>query len=239
MSLPAVFQNLNSSRATDIAEAWSQFLQKNNFNYSQIQKIDLGGPIPVITDMNQNKFSIDFMSDQKNYNKKKLSIKNELISKALGGGKFGHRVLDLSAGLAIDCVFLAQLGYEVVAVERNPLVYLCLQTALAQSPDLKIKFHFSDAKDFLKNKKPDVDVIYFDPMFPEKEKSALPRQEMVFFKALVGADEDGSDVLEQALKLKGVKRVAVKRPLKAPALLKANGNLKGKLIRFDIYGVHS
>ena len=88
--------------------------------------------------------------------------------------------------------------------------------------------------------KADIDVIYFDPMFPEKTKSALPRQEMVFFKALVGTDEDGSEVLKATLKLKKIKRVVVKRPLKAPVLgLKPTGEIKGKLIRFDIYGVNS
>lgn len=240
MSLPAVFKNLESARAIDMAQAWHQFLQQNNFDYSQIEQIDLSEMVPIITDVNKNKFSIDFINDKKNYHKKKLSIKSELLSKALGGGKHGLKVLDLSAGLAIDSVFLAELGYEVTALERNPLIYLCLQTAIAQSPDLKIKFHFSDAKDFLKSKKPEADVVYFDPMFPEKEKSALPRQEMVFFKALVGADEDASEVLELALKLRGIKRVVVKRPLKAvPLKAKPSGNLKGKLIRFDIYGVNS
>ena len=80
--------------------------------------------------------------------------------------------------------------------------------------------------------------VFTISLFPEKEKSALPRQEMVFFKSLVGADEDAAIVLTKALKLSGIKRVVVKRPLKAPVLYgKPSGSLKGKLIRFDIYGV--
>jgi 16S rRNA (guanine1516-N2)-methyltransferase len=259
MTLPQIFQNLNSEKSQSLAEAWSHFLKENEFDYSEIEKIDFAKDVPVVYDKNKNKFSIDFVNDKTNYQKKKLSIKSELLSKALGGGKLGLNVLDLSAGLGVDSIFLAQLGYSVTALERNPLIYLCLQTALAEykksnhadergelkktnekmNRPLSLQFYFSDATHFLDNNKTKVDVIYFDPMFPGKEKSALPRQEMVFFKKLVGADDDGVEVLQKALKTKGVKRVAVKRPLKAPPLIeKPNGNLKGKLVRFDLYGVN-
>jgi 16S rRNA (guanine1516-N2)-methyltransferase len=249
VSLLTVFQNVKTPEAFKKAQQWQKFLSENNFEFEQIEKIDMSGAVPVIYDKKNNKFSIDFVNDKKNYHKKKLSIKNEILSKALGAGKTGLKVLDLSAGLATDAVFLAQLGYDIVAVERNPLIYLCLEDALKflkaheeasnESTDarLKLRFHFADAQSFLKNKNFEADVIYFDPMFPEKAKSALPRQEMVFFKGLVGADDDAANVLQAALKAK-VKRVVVKRPVKAPVLgEKPSGSLKGKLVRFDIYGV--
>jgi 16S rRNA (guanine1516-N2)-methyltransferase len=249
VNLSPVFHNADSAEAVQKAQEWQKFLKSNNFDFSQIEKIDLGGLTPVIYDKKKNKFSIDFVEDKKNYHKNKLSIKNEMLSKALGAGKHGLHVLDLSAGLATDAVFLAQLGYEVTAVERNALIYLCLQDALknlqqyenenliSEEKRLKLQFRFADAESFLKEKKFKADVIYFDPMFPEKGKSALPRQEMVFFKGLVGADEDAAEVLRAALKA-SVKRVAVKRSLKAPVLAeKPSGSLKGKLVRFDIYGV--
>ena len=165
-------------------------------------------------------------------------MKSELIGKAMGAGKYGLKVLDLSAGLGIDSVFLAQLGFDVTAVERNPLIYLALSHAQKMFPVQNLKIHFADSVDYLKNTQEVFDAVYFDPMFPEKTKSALPRQEMVFFKNLVGDDADAAEVLLQALKLDGVKRVAVKRPLKAPVLgLKPFASIEGKLIRFDLYGV--
>lgn len=241
MDLPEIFQNATTTQSKLKAREWSEFLTRNKFDFSLVEKIDFASPTPTITDKKGNKFCIDFINDKKNYHKKKLSIKNELLSKALGGGKHGLNVLDLSAGLGIDAVFLAQLGYQVTAIERNPLIYLCLQTATEQMLELNVKFVHDEAIRFLQHNtssgQQKFDVIYFDPMFPEKVKSALPRQEMVFFKKMVGADDDAATVVEAALKAPNIKRVVVKRPLKAPPVIqKPSGSLKGKLVRFDVYG---
>lgn len=218
---------------------WALFLKKRDFDFNSIEKIDLADECPVIFDRNGNKFSIDFNRNKQNYSKKKTSIKNELISKAMGAGRYGLNVLDLSAGLGIDAVFLAQLGYSVTALERNPLIYLALNEAIKHKPELSLEFKFGDALEYIKNSDIGAEVIYFDPMFPEKTKSALPRQEMVFFRGLVGHDEDAEEVLEAALQIRGVRRVVVKRPIKAPPLKKPVSEISGKLIRFDLYnGVH-
>ena len=119
---------------------WSRFLQEQSFDFSSIQSIDLVSSVPLICDQAGRKFSIDFNHDPLNYQKKKLSLKSELISRALGAGANGLRLLDLTAGLGIDAVFLAQLGFQVTAIERNPLIYLCLENAwqTCQYQDLKI-----------------------------------------------------------------------------------------------------
>ena len=202
-----------------------------------IKEIDLNGLVPRIVDPHGNKFLIDFEGDRKNYFKKKSTIKKEIIGRALGAGRLGIKVLDLSAGLAIDAVFLSQLGFEVTAVERNPLIFLALQHAQAASENkLQINFQFGRAQDFLVSSSETFDLIYFDPMFPEKIKSALPRQEMVFFRSLVGQDSDADQVLQLALRKPNVKRVVVKRPIKAPILFrKPMSQIEGKLIRFYIY----
>lgn len=242
--VPTLFDATTSDQKAKALE-WKTFLAQKNFETDSIQRIDFNQDQPVIYDNEGRKFVIDFIGDRANYHKKKLSIKNEILSKAVGGGRYGLRVLDLSAGLGIDAVFLAQLGYIVEAVERNPMIYLCLQNALeslrASDSDLaaRLKFHFSSAQDFIAHHAENFDVVYFDPMFPQKIKSALPRQEMVFFKNLVGSDNDAADVVGQILKLKNIKRLAVKRPLQAPPLMAPNGQIKGKLIRYDIYGVNS
>lgn len=218
------------------AAKWRDFLNAQGFDFSRVSEIDFSGDFPSVFDADGNRFCVDFVNDKRNYAKKKVSLKKELISRALGGGKLGMKVLDLSAGLGIDAVFLAQLGFEVTALERNPLIYLALSEA-AKETSLPLKFEFSDARSYLKKNPEEFDVIYFDPMFPEKVKSALPRQEMVFFRRLVGADEDADQVLLMALKTLA-KRVVVKRPLKAPVLgAKPLHSLEGKLVRFDIYGV--
>lgn len=223
------------------ARQWQDFLTQHNFSLQFIERIDWSAACPVVIDRDGRKFSIDFENDRKNYAKFKQGLSKELIARALGAGKLGRRVLDLSAGLGIDSVFLAQLGFEVTAVERNPLIYLCLQNALMHSVQkLALQFVFGDSREYLRNiERGQFDVIYFDPMFPEKTKSALPRQEMLFFRSMVGADKDAGETLQLALNSAGIKRIVVKRPIKAPVLLKSSGALKGKLIRFDIYGGES
>lgn len=225
---------------------WSRFLNEQHFDFSSIQSIDLVSPVPLICDQAGRKFSIDFNHNHLNYQKKKLSLKSELISRALGAGTNGLRLLDLTAGLGIDAVFLAQLGFQVTAIERNPLIYLSLENAWQDCQDeslkMNLKFIFQSAKNFLNESSNTglFDLIYFDPMFPEKRKSALPRQEMVFFKNLVGSDDDAADVLSAALAKKFIYRVVVKRPLKALFVgdQVPQSQIKGKLIRYDIYFPH-
>ena len=219
------------------ASAWYDFLKAQNFDLTTIQKIDFTELHPKIHDQNGNKFCINFIEDKLNYHKKKSSMKKELLGRAMGSGRYGFKILDLSAGLGIDAVFLCQLGFEVVAVERNPLIFLALQHAASQLPEeMKIKFVFGSSQSFLEKNAESFEVIYFDPMFPEKTKSALPRQEMVFFRHLVGADLDADEVVQAAVRRKGVSRVVVKRPLKAPTLYKKpESQIEGKLVRFDIY----
>ncbi|MNL78601.1 Ribosomal RNA small subunit methyltransferase J [compost metagenome] len=50
-----------------------------------------------------------------------------MIAKALGGAKGTKKVLDLSVGLAVDSVFLCQLGFQVTGVERSPVLYALLK----------------------------------------------------------------------------------------------------------------
>lgn len=227
-------------RSLPLVQTWLKFIETNSVDMLTIKKIDFSDYIPSVYDLDGRKLSIDFNTDRRNYHKKKGSIKSELISKALGCGKQGLRILDLSAGLGIDAIFLAQLGYSVTAIERNPLVFLSLQTAFEKLPEIQkinLQFLFYSAQEFLKTTSLGFDCIYFDPMFPDKKKSALPRQEMILFRNLVGADADSEAVIEQALSFHQVSRIVVKRPLKAPVLFaKPRSSIQGKLIRFDIYG---
>lgn len=232
-----LYEKGQSSEKT--ASAWYEFLKAQDFDFTSVQKIDFTEDHPKIYDQNGNKFCINFVEDKLNYHKKKSSMKKELLGRAMGSGRYGLKILDLSAGLGIDAIFLSQLGFEVTAIERNPLIFLALQNAASKlSEDMKVKFIFGISQSFLKKNSELFDVIYFDPMFPEKTKSALPRQEMVFFRHLVGADLDADEVVREAVKRNGVSRVVVKRPMKAPTLYKKpESQIEGKLVRFDIYGV--
>jgi 16S rRNA (guanine1516-N2)-methyltransferase len=80
------------------------------------------------------------------------------------------------------------------------------------------------------------DVIYLDPMFPHKQKSALVKKEMRVFQSLVGPDLDADALLPAALKM-AEKRVVVKRPDYAGWLNehKPSMAIETKSNRFDVY----
>ena len=162
--------------------------------------------------------TIDFNGPD--YHRRALSGKQELIAKAIGASKGARRILDLSAGLGQDAVFLCQLGFEVTAVERNPVLAFLLREAWAASrrPELqKLSIVQGEAAQVLSRPEAgaDFDCALFDPMYPHKKKKALARQEMRVFRKLVGDDSDAPDVFAQFL-LSGPPRLAVKRPPQRP-----------------------
>ena len=81
-----------------------------------------------------------------------------------------------------------------------------------------------------------IHVVYLDPMFPHKQKSALVKKEMRVFQSLVGPDLDADGLLEPARQL-ATKRVVVKRPDYAPPLadVATPNAVVTKGHRFDIY----
>lgn len=158
-------------------------------------------------------------------------------------------LLDATAGLGRDAFVLACLGCRVDMIERHPLVAALLQDglqrALLNSETAAIvsnmQLQQGNAIELMQNwqgERPQV--IYLDPMFPERSKSALVKKEMRLFQPLVGGDEDAHLLLEAALALAS-HRVVVKRPRIAPALAGSGPGyvLQGKSSRFDIYPLKS
>ncbi len=157
-------------------------------------------------------------------------------------------IADLTAGLGEDAFVLAGLGARVVMVERHPVVAALLEDGLrrarqgTQSVELlaaveRMSLVEADARDWLVAA--DVlDVIYLDPMFPERHKSALVRKEMQVLQRLVGADADCDELLGLALE-RARYRVVVKRARHAPPLAgrEPTFSVTGKTTRFDVYAL--
>lgn len=236
---------LSGPESETVAQSYADFLKSplNPPNPGEyFFKLHVDGDRLFVKDAENRSLEIDFDENHLDYERKGHRGKNELISKALGVAKGSKDILDLSVGMGIDSIFLTQLGFSVVGVERSPLLYLLLKQAFAKTQKSYLKdypLYFSDALTFLKEKKNEikVDAIYFDPMYPHKKKSALPKQEMVVFRNLVGHDEDAAEVLKEALTWP-VQRVVVKRPLHAPELMSGVRHAyEGKVVRYDTYVV--
>ncbi|MFW2440793.1 MAG: class I SAM-dependent methyltransferase [Arenicellales bacterium] len=153
----------------------------------------------------------------------------------------GGTVIDATAGLAGDSLKLAMVADRVIAIERNPVVFALLASALysARSSSIsmadKIEAHFGDAIELIQ-KLPAVDVIFMDPMFPLKRKrSALPPKSVRILRNIVGDDMDDEKLLRVARQY-AKRRVVVKRPLHAPPLANDHEALhEGKVVRYEVY----
>ena len=152
-------------------------------------------------------------------------------------------ILDLSAGWGRDSAILASLGATVTMLERNPVQVLLLEDGLRRlrSSGSVLSKHLSlvhdDAIGYLStlNKELVPDVIYFDPMHPERDKAALVKKDMQVLQQIIGEDSDKKQVAELALSHTN-KRLVIKWPRKkAPLLENPQFSLVGKTIRYDVY----
>lgn len=198
---------------------------------------------------------VDFTSGGVDHRRKQGGGKGQMIAKACGLKSAAQpKILDMTAGLGKDAFVLAALGCELLLNERSPLVHALLSDGLARAR-AEAQFDDPELADILKRMtlldngdsrklsfneqqlpSGKVDVVYLDPMFPSREKSADVKKEMRAFHSIVGADLDSGELLPQALALAEY-RVVVKRPRKAPFLNEQapSFQLSGKSSRYDIY----
>lgn len=174
----------------------------------------------------------------------KTSGKNQSLTKSIGVAKGLTQVLDVTGGLGGDAMVLASVGCTVTVCERHPMIALLLESALKLATaklDFASRVHLQivNAQDFLLSKNQEFQVIYLDPMYPIKEKSALPRKEMQILEELVGSDSDQAQLFELALS-KASERVVVKRPKTAPPFSTSSHmvpthSFEGTTTRYDMY----
>lgn len=191
----------------------------------------------------------DFVSGKNKHRRLYGGGKNQDFAKAIGIHKFPNlSVIDATAGAGKDSFVMATLGCTVTSLERSLPLYLLLSDALKRcytSQDEKlieicqrITLEHTDSQHYLKSKKGKLaDIIYLDPMFPSREKSAKVKKEMQIFHELVGNDSDAASLLALARK-RANKRVVVKRPIKSPYLdekTPPSFKITGKTTRYDVY----
>ncbi|KAB8306040.1 16S rRNA (guanine(1516)-N(2))-methyltransferase RsmJ [Rahnella sp. Lac-M11] len=189
---------------------------------------------------------VDFAGGTMAHRRKFGGGRGEAVAKAVGiKGSYLPDVVDATAGLGRDAFVLASLGCKVRMLERNPVVAALLDDGLARGyrdaeigPWLRERMTLLHASSLtaLSELSPKPEVVYLDPMYPHKQKSALVKKEMRVFQGLVGPDEDADGLLEPARRL-ATKRIVVKRPDYAPPMadIAAQAAVVTKSHRFDIY----
>jgi 16S rRNA (guanine1516-N2)-methyltransferase len=172
---------------------------------------------------------------------------NEPLGRAVGVGKCSPLfVVDATAGLGRDSFVLADLGCEVLMLEREPVIAALLRDGLRRASEggdpwltdvsSRLRLEQVDACEWLAAPadKP-VDVVYLDPMFPQRHKSARVKKEMWLFQQLFSGG--GSESLLQRALAQARRRVVVKRPARAMPLEDEAPafTIPGKSVRFDVY----
>lgn len=192
---------------------------------------------------------VDFVGGSVGHRRKYGGGKSQSIVKAVGVADTSRQlhVLDATAGLGRDAYVLATLGCRITMIERSPVVRALLADGLTRGRDdletakivsrmTLVAGHAPELMEQFCSDNTGFDVVYLDPMFPHRDKSAAVKKEMVLFQSLLGPDMDADALLIPALDL-AQHRVVVKRPKKAPGLggVEPGYRLEGKSGRFDIY----
>jgi 16S rRNA (guanine1516-N2)-methyltransferase len=193
---------------------------------------------------------VDFLDGALQY-RVRTSGKRQGLGKAVGLDKSPHiSVLDATAGLGRDALVLAALGCEVTLMERSPLIHALLEDGFARARrdgDAALQAQL-DRMTLLQGESRErfaaiargaasqPDVIYLDPMFPPRSKSASVKKDIALLHTLLGSEEDFATLLAAARSC-AKHRVVVKRPgnktdasLPQPAF-----TVPGKAAHFEVY----
>ena len=201
----------------------------------EIRAPDLGNPI-----------FIDFVEGKNAHRRQFGGGRGQPLAKAIGLKKGATpTIIDATAGFGRDAFVLANLGCQITLIERNPLIATLIEDALNRAQDddeiseviKRMSLINDDAVSYLSQldqHRPDV--IYIDPMYPSRDKSALVKKDMRLLHQLAGPDTDSEQLLTTARTV-ALKRVVDKRPKSAPFVgeQKPTTSIESKNTRYDVY----
>lgn len=173
-------------------------------------------------------------------------VNTELIVRAakIKGNDKPLTAIDATAGLGEDSLLLAAAGFNVTMYEHNYVIYELLKNAVERAagiPELseivsRMVVYNEDSVAEMEKVTEAPDVVLLDPMFPERQKSALVKKKLQMIQKLEMPCLEERTLLITAMKTKP-KKLIVKRPPKGPYLadVKPDHSIEGKAVRFDCF----
>ena len=174
-------------------------------------------------------------------------LQHELLVKAARVKGVSEPVaVDATAGFGEDSLLLAAAGFTVELFERDVVIAALLSDALERAtgdPLLadavsRMHLHMGDSLRGMAElavAETRVDVVYLDPMFPGRTKSAAVKKKFQLLHHLEQpcADEEALVAAARALE---PRKVVIKRPIKGPFLagIKPSYQVGGKAVRYDV-----
>lgn len=154
------------------------------------------------------------------------------------------KAIDATAGLGEDSFLLSAYGFDMTMYEHNPIIYKALDNAIhraksnTETLSISNRMHLINA-DFIeasKEIKTKFDLVYLDPMFPQRTKNSLVKKKLQLLQELESPICNEGALFDAANSI-NPKKIVVKRPVKAKYLAgkKPNHSITGKVIRFDVY----
>lgn len=192
-------------------------------------------------------YFVDFLTPTWKRNFKDGLPRNHIFRRALGASSEKPLICDATAGFGGDSILALSLGCEVVALEKSDLVAKVLRDGVSRAAreDTDLRKFFSrfkliegDSVTKLQELSPKPDVVYLDPMFDKPKKNAKSPKAMQMLQELLGAPPSAEDEMKlfEAAWDACLRRVVVKRPIKAKALRPApTHSYKGQSVRYDVY----
>ena len=166
-----------------------------------------------------------------------------LVRAARVRGTEAPTAVDATAGLGEDSLLLAAAGFTVTMFEKDPVIAALLRDALeraANDPQLtgvvaRMTLVEGDSVAGLRALGFSPDVVFLDPMFPERTKSAAVKRKFQLLHHLERPCDNEEELLHAALTA-CPRKVVVKRPPKGSWLagVKPSHSLAGKAVRYDV-----
>ena len=197
--------------------------------------------VELITEIPDNKLAKYFLMDKTGLSyfagKQELKVDwNNMLSRVTGGhlqheilmkaakpesdGDKKLRAVDATAGLGEDSFILAALGYEVEMFEHNPITAALLHDGVIRArndsklQDIARRMTFSsgESKELLKGLTYSPDLIYLDPMYPEKKKKAESKKKMQILHQIEAPCSDEIELMEAVMQAKPGKIIVKRQP---------------------------
>lgn len=177
---------------------------------------------------------------------KQSNLEREMLVKAarIKGHTGELTIIDATAGFGEDSILLAGAGFNVIMYEYDSVIAFLLEDAMKRAEDIpelrdaigRMHLIKSSSIEAMKNLDYKPDVVYLDPMFPERSKSALIKKKFQLLQCLECPCTDEEELLDAAFAA-GPKKIVIKRPLKGEILAgkKPSYSLSGKAIRYDCH----
>lgn len=153
------------------------------------------------------------------------------------------RVFDATAGLGEDSMLLAAAGFSVTMCEGDPVIAALLADGLRRAADDlelsgivgRMSLVEGDSIEILPSLTEAPDVVYLDPMFPARTKSAAVKKKFQLLHRLESPCADEASLMDAALAAHP-RKIVVKRPIKAPVLagVRPSHSISGKAVRYDV-----